>query len=128
MEDNPGDVGLVREALEEYGVDCALRILTDGDDAIHFFEEVDAGIGDCPDLIILDLNLPKTPGHEVLRFIRTSILCSQLPVIVLSSSGAEKDRLEAMKLGATRYIQKPTRLHDFLKLGEVFKDFLASRP
>jgi two-component system, chemotaxis family, response regulator Rcp1 len=124
VEDNPADVGLVREALSEHGVDCVLSVITDGESAIDFMEEVDDGRLDCPDLIILDLNLPKRPGRDVLQFIRTSIRCSQVPVLVLSSSGAQKDKDEAAELGASRYIQKPIRLDDFINLGKLFKDML----
>jgi CheY-like chemotaxis protein len=128
VEDNPGDIGLVREALSEHGVDCVLTVITDGESAMTFMEEVEAGPEDCPDLVILDLNLPKRPGRDVLQFIRASVKCAQVPVLVLTSSAAQKDKEEAAKLGASRYIQKPSVLDDFVTLGELFKQILdASR-
>jgi DNA-binding response OmpR family regulator len=128
IEDNPGDVVLVREALSEHSVECALTVISDGENAIRFIEEIDAGPeGACPDLVILDLNLPRRSGNEVLQCIRASVKCVQIPVLVLSSSGAEKDRRDALKLGATRYVQKPSLLSEFLKLGELFKTMLESR-
>ncbi len=83
VEDNSADVDLVREALEEHAVRCELVLTTDGEHAIEFLESVDTGKTRCPDLIILDLNLPKKPGHEVLRRVRTSLKCNHVPVVVL---------------------------------------------
>jgi DNA-binding response OmpR family regulator len=124
VEDNAGDAGLVREALAEHDVDCELDLVTDGERAIHLLEEIDAGVAGCPDLIILDLNLPKRSGTDVLQFVRASVRCSKVPVLVLSSSNAQRDRQQAANLGATRYIQKPTQLDEFIALGAVFKSML----
>jgi CheY-like chemotaxis protein len=127
VEDNPGDVGLVREALNEHEVECELTVLTDGERAIQYIDEVDAGEAPCPELVILDLNLPRRPGREVLERMRTSVKCGHSPVVILSSSDGRKDREEAAQLGATRYLKKPSRLDDFMDLGAVFKEILGDR-
>jgi len=124
VEDNTADVGLVREALEEHHVACDLLVIGDGDRAIRFIEAVDARQADCPDLIIIDLNLPKRSGRDVLKSVRSSQDCSKAAVIVLSSSDAQQDRAESIQLGASRYVRKPLRLDEFLGLGAMFKECL----
>jgi DNA-binding response OmpR family regulator len=116
---------LVREALEEHGIDGELFVLADGEIAIEFIRSLDAQRAECPDLIILDLNLPKIAGREVLECVRHSVTCGRVPVVVLSSSDAPDDRAETTRLGASRYIRKPMRLEDFLSLGAVFKGMLG---
>jgi chemotaxis family two-component system response regulator Rcp1 len=125
VEDNPADAGLVREALEEHGIEGELTVLLDGEQAINFMNELDAGPGSCPDLIIVDLNLPRKPGRAVLKYIRQSHKCSRAPVAILTSSDAERDKSDAARLGASRYIRKPLRLEEFLSLGSVFKEMLG---
>ena len=124
VEDNPADAGLVQEALEEHRVDCDLILATDGERAIRFIESINAHSDSCPDLIILDLNLPRRTGREVLELIRGNDKCAEVPIVILTSSNAQIDRDDAMKLGATRYIKKPSRLAEFLKLGSLFKEIL----
>jgi CheY-like chemotaxis protein len=70
------------------------------------------------------LNLPKTPGLEVLERIRASPLCAEIPIAIFSSSDAPEDRRNAARLGASRYIKKPTNLDDFLKIGSVLREML----
>jgi chemotaxis family two-component system response regulator Rcp1 len=121
VEDNPADAGLVRRALEEHGVDGELIVIADGETAIAFIQVIDSEEGPCPDLAIVDLNLPKKPGREVLERMRMSEKCRQIPVVILSSSDADRDRADAARFGASRYIRKPTKLDDFLNLGAIFK-------
>ena len=125
VEDNSGDVGLVREALAEYRVDCDIAVVSDGEKAMEFVDDADIGRLGRPDLVILDLNLPRRSGHEVLMRIRSSNVLADVPVIVLTSSNAQRDRQEAAALGATRYVRKPLLLEDFLKLGGLFQEMLA---
>jgi two-component system response regulator len=125
VEDNPGDAGLVREALEEHATDCELTLVTDGESAIQFIRAIDGQAVPCPNLIILDLNLPRRTGREVLEFMRANSWCSHVPIVILSSSDGRKDREDASRLGATKYIRKPSRLEEFIKLGAVFKGMLA---
>ena len=125
VEDNQADASLVREALEEYSVTCELVVITNGESAIEFMENTEADQTVCPDLVILDLNLPRRAGQEVLTCIRGS-RCRRIPVIVLTSSDSQKDRDEAARLGASRYFQKPSHLSDFLEMGNIFKTMLEN--
>jgi chemotaxis family two-component system response regulator Rcp1 len=124
VEDNFGDVGLVRSALVEHGIKSQLTVFRDGQEALEFIDQVDTGSSSCPDLVILDLNLPKVNGREVLKRIRLSPVFGDIPVVILSSSDAGKDRQETAALGASRYIRKPSTLDDFLKIGGTLKAFL----
>jgi len=124
-EDNPADVYLIREALREHGVDCPMRVATDGQQVLMIL----SGAGPHaatkhPALIILDLNLPRHDGIEILQRLReTSELC-RVPVVVLTSSDSPRDRLAADRLGVTQFLRKPSSLDEFLSLGAVFKDLL----
>jgi DNA-binding response OmpR family regulator len=128
IEDNPADVLLVREALEENGVRCELINITNGELAAEFIQAFDADESCGPDLVILDLNLPRKSGLYVLECIRASHKCNHVPVVILSSSDSQKDKSDAATLGASRYIRKPSRLADFLQLGSVFKEMLGGWP
>jgi chemotaxis family two-component system response regulator Rcp1 len=124
-EDNPADAGLVRRALEEHGVEGELVVIPDGETAIAFIQAIEAEAARCPDLAIVNLNLPKKPGREVLERMRLSERCRHIPVIILSSSDAERDKADAARFGASRYIRKPSKLDDFLSLGAIFKAALS---
>jgi CheY-like chemotaxis protein len=126
VEDNPGDVALVREALYEYGIRSELTVLFDGERAVELFDRLDRDRMRCPDLVLLDLKLPKRDGHEILERMRASAQCAHVPVVIVTSSNAGEDRDKAAKLGATRYIRKPHRLDEFIQLGAVFKELLTS--
>ena len=128
VEDNPPDASLIRKALEEHGVEGELTVINDGERAIQFIQGVNGEESKAPDLVILDLNLPKKSGMEVLFSIRNSDHCREIPVLVLTSSDARQDRADAERLGASRYICKPMRLDEFLSLGAVFKEFLTQVP
>jgi chemotaxis family two-component system response regulator Rcp1 len=125
-DDNPSDVYLIREALREHAVDCMLRVVSDGKDALGLItgETAGADTGSIS-LIILDLNLPRHDGIEILQKLRESVTLEHVPVVVLTSSDSPRDRLLANQLGATRYLRKPSSLEDFLSLGAIFKDLLG---
>jgi DNA-binding response OmpR family regulator len=125
VEDNPADVLLVQESLDEHGIDCDLTVMNDGEKAFHFIDQIEAGKASCPALLVLDLNLPKRSGREVLSRLRASTVCAQVPVVILSSSDAPRDRKEAAQLGATLYIRKPSNLEDFMALGAILKRILS---
>jgi CheY-like chemotaxis protein len=125
IEDNPADAGLVREALLEHAVECELALVTNGETALAFIDAVELGQIWRPDLIIADLHLPIISGREVLRHLQTTARCEHVPVLVLSSSDRLEDREEAAALGATRYVQKPFRLVEYLDLGVIFKQMLG---
>jgi chemotaxis family two-component system response regulator Rcp1 len=102
-----------------------LLVIADGEMAIDFIRSLDADPGAaCPALAIIDLNLPKKPGRELLECMRLSARCRHIPVVILSSSDAERDKADAARLGATRYLRKPSRLAEFLSLGAIFKAVL----
>jgi CheY-like chemotaxis protein len=127
-EDNAADVYLVREALREHGVDCELLIASDGAAVLRFISAEHAeknarGLG----LIILDLNLPRHDGTEILQRLRESSQFAHVPVAVLTSSDSPRDRLVASQLGAACYLRKPSNLEQFLSLGAVFKGLLEQR-
>lgn len=102
-----------------------LVVISDGERAIRYIQALPTP-ADCPDLLILDLNLPRKPGREVLRATRQSSACAGAAIAILSSSDAKQDRLDAMAFGADRYIRKPLRLEEFLKLGGIFKEMLKA--
>jgi chemotaxis family two-component system response regulator Rcp1 len=125
-DDNPSDVYLIREALREHSVDCVLRVVSDGKDALGIISGETANARpESLSLIILDLNLPRHDGIEILQKIRESAWLQHVPVVVLTSSDSPRDRVLANELGATRYLRKPSSLDEFLGLGAVFKDLLG---
>ena len=125
IEDNTADALLVEEALREYRIDCHLAVLNDGEKAIGFLQAIDANPHSAlPDLVLLDLNLPKRSGHEILSRIRESARCPTVPVVVVSSSQAESDLIRAKQLGITAYFHKPASFDEFMRLGALVKDLL----
>ena len=125
VEDNPADVGLVRKALEEHRVEGDLVVVADGETAIQLIEDLEAQLMECPNLAIVDLNLPRKSGRAVLERMRRTEICSAIPVVILSSSDAQQDRSDAERLGANRYVRKPSTLDEFLNLGAIFKATLS---
>jgi CheY-like chemotaxis protein len=123
-EDNPADVYLIREALREYGVQCSLQVVSDGQEVLRILS---GEAGDVPvvDLVILDLNLPRHDGIEILQRLRDSSTLAHVPVVVLTSSDSPRDRQVATDLGATRFLRKPSSLQQFLNLGSIFRSLLA---
>jgi two-component system, chemotaxis family, response regulator Rcp1 len=124
VEDNRADVELLRYALEAAEIVAELHVLTDGDQAYKYIEEVLIGKAKCPVLFILDLNLPKKSGHDVLQRLRETKVCKTVPVVVFSSSAAEQDKLMSVSLGASKYITKPSDLEEFLRVGQLLKPFI----
>jgi two-component system, chemotaxis family, response regulator Rcp1 len=125
VEDNQADADLVEEALNEYRVPVTIVVLRDGEEAVRFVEESDLKMGPCPRLVILDLNLPKRSGKEVLRCIRERNQWKNIPVVIFSSSDSPSDREQTARLGASQYIRKPSQLEEFLAIGGVIKDLLT---
>jgi two-component system, chemotaxis family, response regulator Rcp1 len=126
IEDNRTDVFLVKEALAAHAPNSQLEVLEDGEQAIRYIERIDRDITVvCPSLFLLDLNLPKTPGLEVLTRIRGCQRCATIPVLIMSSSDAERDRSDAAAAGATAYFRKPSGYEAFLTVGEVIRELLG---
>jgi CheY-like chemotaxis protein len=125
VEDNPADVFFVRTALESEGVHGPVVVAPDGEKAIAFIETTDTDLeAPCPQVILLDLNLPCTSGMEVLRRLKTSPRFAEVPVVVVTSSDASLDRAEAANLGVDAYFVKPQNLDDYMKLGSIVKSIL----
>ncbi len=82
----------------------------------------------CPDLIILDINLPKWPGGAVIRQMRRTRPCANIPVLVVTSSNSERDREEMRQLNVSAYFRKPSEYASFMKLGELVKELLEEKP
>lgn len=124
VEDNPGDVRLVKEALTECGRQVELTITRDGERAIAMLQAVARGAKeDAPALILLDLNLPRKNGREVLAEIKNDPLLRAIPVIVFTASQAETDIQAAYELHANCYVPKPIDLDDFLRTIHSIIDF-----
>ena len=127
-EDNQGDVLLVREALKEHHVEHELHVVKHGLQAERYIKRIgEASDAPCPDVLLLDLNLPHRDGHELLQLFRAHPLCAATPVIVVTSSDAEKDRKRAAELGATRYFRKPADIDEFIRLGAVVREVVEGK-
>jgi len=125
IEDNPTDIFLIKEALRIHGIRAELQIIEDGEEAIRLFQRLDSPGGlSCPNLILLDINLPRTNGFEALGRLRESRKGGSIPVIVMSSSETDVDRLHAANLQAREYFQKPPDYEGFLQIGLVIERIL----
>jgi CheY-like chemotaxis protein len=124
-EDNPADVYLIREALREHHVDCHVQVATDGQQVLRVLSDTDSQAQAArPALIILDLNLPRHDGIEILQHLRRTTALPRVPIVVLTSSDSPRDRQAVKQLGVTRFLLKPSNLEQFLGLGAVFKELL----
>ena len=129
VEDNEADAFLIEEAIRTIQLSVTIRIAGNGEQAIRIFDEVDENIGAAaPHLIILDINLPRKSGHEVLKHMRRSARCAKAHVIVVSSSDSARDRSRMAELGAEAYFRKPSEYAGFLKLGDLVSSVLQSIP
>jgi len=125
-EDNQSDIYLLRLALEMNGVNCELRVFSDGEQALHCVKDAEAGQCEGPDIFILDLNLPKLDGHALLRHLRQTAKFGQVPVIIWTSSDSPRDREMSDSLVASRHVQKPSTVSAFMELGGIVKGLLAA--
>jgi two-component system, chemotaxis family, response regulator Rcp1 len=117
---------LIREAIAAAKVDAVVSVVNDGHQATEFVDQADRGQGaSCPDLILLDLNLPKKDGIEVLRHIRDSAVCRNALVLVVTSSDSASDREAVKKLGFNGYFRKPSVYAEFMKLGPMIRELLT---
>ncbi len=115
-EDNPGDVWLMREALRLAQFPVQLTVVHDGLEATRFLRHVEKEAKFGPDLVLLDLNLPRRNGREVLADIKRSSYLQAIPVVVLSSSSAEEDRRHALLLKAASFVTKPSSLPAYIEM------------
>lgn len=124
IEDNPGDVRLLKDALKELKAPVDIRVAPDGAEGLRIIYNSNRGLEAWhPDLIFLDLNLPKVGGHEVLARLKADPDKRLIPVIVLSSSRAENDINRAYEAHANAYIRKPTSLDDLMNAVRGLKSF-----
>ena len=124
VEDNEGDVELTREALSGAKVKNNLHVVGDGVEALAFLrQEGEHANAPAPDLILLDLNLPRKDGREVLLEIKAHERLKLIPVVVLTTSEAEKDIVRSYELHANCYISKPVGLNEFLKVIQAIEGF-----
>jgi len=124
VEDNPGDARLTREALRDARVRNNLHVAADGVEALAFLRRQGkhAAVAK-PDLILLDLNLPKKDGREVLEEIKGDDQLRHIPVVILTTSQAERDIIESYRLRANAYVTKPVDLEQFLKVVQSIEHF-----
>lgn len=124
VEDNPGDVRLTREALKEGKIRNNLHVARDGVEALAFLRREGEHAGaPRPDVILLDLNLPRKDGREVLGEVKQDPSLRQIPVVILTSSQADEDIVRAYDLHANCYISKPVDLDQFIKVVKSIEDF-----
>ncbi|HEY2017419.1 MAG TPA: response regulator [Bryobacteraceae bacterium] len=124
-EDNQGDILLVQEALEEHEIHHRLHVVRDGEEALAFISRIgQTDEAPCPDLLLLDLNLPRVDGPDILSEFRKHLECANTPVVVITSSDADKDRARMAALGISRYFRKPSDLDAFLALGALVRDLM----
>jgi CheY-like chemotaxis protein len=127
VEDDPGDVLMTREAFEDYKVHNQLHVVNDGEQAMAFLRN-EGEYADLPrpDLVLLDLNLPRMDGRQVLDAIKSDPELSSIPVVVLTTSEAEDDVLRSYSLHANAYVTKPVDFERFINVVRQIDDFFVS--
>jgi CheY-like chemotaxis protein len=127
VEDDPGDVLMTREAFHDYKVHNQLHVVNDGEQAMAFLrQEGDYAGRPRPDLVLLDLNLPRMDGREVLHAIKSDPELSSIPVVVLTTSEAEDDVLRSYSLHANAYVTKPVDFERFIDVVRQIDDFFVT--
>jgi CheY-like chemotaxis protein len=127
VEDDPGDVLITREAFAENKVRNQLSVVSDGEAAMAFLRREEGFAGaPRPDLILLDLNLPRKAGHEVLAEVKSDADLQRIPVVVLTTSDAEEDILRSYDLHANAYVTKPVDFERFLNVVRQIDDFFVT--
>lgn len=127
VEDDPGDELMTREAFEDNKINNTLHVVRDGEEALDFLYRR-AGHEDAPrpDLILLDLNLPKYDGRQVLQIVKSDEDLAHIPVVVLTTSSAEEDILRSYKLHANAYVTKPVDLDQFIAAVRQIDEFFLT--
>lgn len=127
VEDNEGDIYLTQEAFKEDKFKNELSIVRDGEEAISYLlKEEPFANATTPDMILLDINLPKMNGKEVLRVIKSHSLFKTIPVVMLTTSSSEKDVFESYSGYANCYIVKPVKLESFISVVKSIENFWIS--
>lgn len=124
VEDNPGDVWLVKNAIQSADSHVAISVAVDGREALDFLRRENSfASSPRPDIIVLDLNLPRVNGRDVLREIKQDPVLRTIPVVVLTSSSAEEDILKAYELNANCYVTKPLELNKYQEVVRGIRRF-----
>jgi CheY-like chemotaxis protein len=127
VEDDPGDVLMTREAFQEHKLRNTLHVVTNGADAMLFLRKGGPyADSPTPDLILLDLNLPRMDGREVLAAIKADEVLRRIPVVVLTTSDAEEDVLRSYNLHANAYVAKPVDFEQFVRVVRQVDDFFLT--
>lgn len=127
VEDNEGDILLTTEALEDAKISNSLKVIRDGASLLVYLKEVaEKSTSELPDLILLDINLPKLNGHEVLKAVKSNKLLKHIPIIMLTTSSSESDILKSYQEFASCYLIKPIEVGDFLQVVKKIEDFWLS--
>lgn len=128
VEDNKADVELFRLALKEECVECEMVLFQDGSEIVSYIQKSIPGTpGYAPDLLVLDLNLPKIDGLEILQLIRDSELFANVPIAVLSSSSSARERAKLAAFNICEFIVKPPDLDEYLQIGKIVRGLLDGR-
>lgn len=124
VEDNPGDIRLTKEAFKEAQINNTLHVVRDGEAALDFlYQRGEHAEASCPDLVLLDLNLPKVNGMTVLEEIKNDPDLQRIPVIILTGSEAEEDIVRGYELQTNAYLTKPVNPGEFIDLVRSFEEF-----
>jgi CheY-like chemotaxis protein len=127
VEDNEGDILLTTEALQEGRLKNFISVVRDGAEAVDFLEQRgDYATVSLPDLILLDVNLPRMNGHEVVRYIKSEEHLRHIPVVILTTSSSPSDVHESYKNHANCFITKPVDIHEFIKVVTTIENFFLS--
>ena len=128
IEDNQGDVFLVREALRQAGLESEITTLSDGAEALGYVSSIGSRAdAKQPDIILLDLNLPRNDGREILEAVRGTRYMKDVPVIVMTSIASPHDIDALAALGLQRYVRKPLDLEEFLTIGGIVREMLGGK-
>jgi CheY-like chemotaxis protein len=127
VEDDPGDVLMTKEAFEDHKLHNELHVVNDGTEAMAFLRrEGDRADAPRPDLVLLDLNLPRMDGREVLQAIKSDPELASIPVVVLTTSEAEEDVLRSYSLHANAYVTKPVDFERFIQVVRQIDEFFVT--
>ena len=127
-EDNPADLYLIEEALRRHEFAYRLNTADNGEEMLNMIARLDQEpLESCPDLFLIDLNLPRRSGDEILAYIRQNSRCAHIPAIVITSSDSPQDRARARDLGASFYFRKPADLEKFMAIGGIVRKFLETQ-
>jgi len=125
VEDNLGDIVLVREALKEAQLECELSIQDNGESMLRMIEKSEQDGGPFPDIVLLDLNLPRIDGLQLLERMRRDPRWAEVPVVIASSSDSPHDRQVAAALGVSEYFRKPSDYDEFMRIGAIVRRLVA---